>query len=542
MRFEILRRFDRVAPPFDGFDLADELYTENGTSIAFSYGADRQRFRQVNNFTGTTTIYVEGLFDREVKGALVNDVHYIVANGQAVATFSSSNDSATSTRYLHRDHVGSVTHVTNETGTLVDTFAYDAWGARRDPSNWQDYAGQPSPPPSLRRPQFTGHEGLHDVGIVHMNGRIYDPKLGRVLSADPFVQFAGDGQSYNRYSYALNNPLAYTDPSGFLAERVCFLSACGAAGSARVGAIGSGSSRPQIGVTKTIRFGGGWSGGFSIPFDNPGWGPGTTCPSGMLCQSGESESRASSPDLTIWMSTPGSTVTYTPYAGLIADDTGESRGGALASSTIAGYERNWRSYILPNITALGERGVPGSFADNAIGYTKAAYNTAVDFAAGQMGLVGAMIGPLVPRAQIADNQLMGAAIFEGGSWLAGAAFGGSTALRGAQRGLQAARSAANAAAVTNPVPRELARVVSGNRSVTTLGRAGDADVFVTAADDIAGLNASQLAQRLSISPAETFTVIRFPTPAGGGGIASPVFRTNSGFLQGGLTRGGARES
>ena len=66
-------------------------------------------------------------------------------------------------------------------------------------------------------------------------------------------------------------------------------------------------------------------------------------------------------------------------------------------------------------------------------------------------------------------------------------------------------------------------------------------MFVTAADDIAGLNASQLAQRLTISPAETFTVIRFPTPAGGGGIASPVFRTNSGFLQGGLTRGGARE-
>jgi RHS repeat-associated protein len=312
--------------------------TENGTSIAFSYGADRQRFRQVNGFTGTTTIYVEGLFDREVTGALVNDVHYILANGQAVATFSSRSDAVTSTRYLHRDHVGSVTHVTNETGTLVDSFAYDAWGARRNPSNWQDYAGQP-PAPLLRQPQFTGHEGLHDVGIVHMNGRIYDPKLGRVLSADPFVQFAGDGQSYNRYSYALNNPLAYTDPSGFLAERVCFLSGCGAAGSARVGAIGSGSSRPAIGVTRTMWFGGGWSGGFSVPLYNSGWGAGTTCPSGMLCQSGESGSRASTPDLTIWMSTPGSTVTYTPYAGLIADDTGESSGGALASSTIAGYEQ-----------------------------------------------------------------------------------------------------------------------------------------------------------------------------------------------------------
>jgi len=49
---------------------------------------------------------------------------------------------------------------------------------------------------------------------VHMNGRVYDPELGRFLSADPFVQSEGDLQNYNRYSYVLNNPLSYTDPSG----------------------------------------------------------------------------------------------------------------------------------------------------------------------------------------------------------------------------------------------------------------------------------------------------------------------------------------
>lgn len=50
--------------------------------------------------------------------------------------------------------------------------------------------------------------------VVHMNGRIYDPLLGRFLSADPVVQFPNDLQSYNRYSYTLNNPLRYTDPGG----------------------------------------------------------------------------------------------------------------------------------------------------------------------------------------------------------------------------------------------------------------------------------------------------------------------------------------
>jgi RHS repeat-associated protein len=56
---------------------------------------------------------------------------------------------------------------------------------------------------------------LDDLGLVHMNGRIYDPLLGRFLSADLQVQFPGSLQSYNRYSYVQNNPLTFTDPTGW---------------------------------------------------------------------------------------------------------------------------------------------------------------------------------------------------------------------------------------------------------------------------------------------------------------------------------------
>lgn len=49
-----------------------------------------------------------------------------------------------------------------------------------------------------------------------MNGRIYDPLIGRMLSADIVVQFPGDLQSYNRFSYVFNNPLSFIDPSGFV--------------------------------------------------------------------------------------------------------------------------------------------------------------------------------------------------------------------------------------------------------------------------------------------------------------------------------------
>jgi RHS repeat-associated protein len=140
-------------------------------------------------------------------------VHYIYAGDQPVAIYKSHESSAEETLYLHRDHLGSVVEITDEARTLVESLAYDAFGKRREPADWDPPT---SPIYANETPRgYTGHEHLDDVGIVHMNGRVYDPELGRMLSADPYVQFAGDSQSYNRYSYVLNNPLSLTDPSGF---------------------------------------------------------------------------------------------------------------------------------------------------------------------------------------------------------------------------------------------------------------------------------------------------------------------------------------
>jgi RHS repeat-associated protein len=55
-------------------------------------------------------------------------------------------------------------------------------------------------------------------GLINMNGRVYDPYLQRFLSPDPFVQEPGNAQNYNRYSYVLNNPLMYVDPSGYATQ------------------------------------------------------------------------------------------------------------------------------------------------------------------------------------------------------------------------------------------------------------------------------------------------------------------------------------
>lgn len=96
---------------------------------------------------------------------------------------------------------------------MVERLAYDAWGKRRF-ANGADDPGETIA--SLTDRGFTGHEHLEEVGLIHMNGRVYDPVIARFMSADPLIDDAFNTQSLNRYTYVINNPLAYTDPSGYL--------------------------------------------------------------------------------------------------------------------------------------------------------------------------------------------------------------------------------------------------------------------------------------------------------------------------------------
>ena len=117
---------------------------------------------------------------------------------------------------FHRQ--GSITALFNQNRKLAERYSYDAWGRRRNPANWLDYNVKA---PRLISRGYTGHslsrrggKMLDGFGLINMNGRMYDPVIGRVLSPDAYVQASGYTQSYNRYSYCLNNPLRYTDPSG----------------------------------------------------------------------------------------------------------------------------------------------------------------------------------------------------------------------------------------------------------------------------------------------------------------------------------------
>ena len=87
------------------------------------------------------------------------------------------------------------------------------------------------------------------------------------------------------------------------------------------------------------------------------------------------------------------------------------------------------------------------------------------------------------------------------------------------------------------LPSTLARVIPGEGPFMTLGPAGDVDVFVTDAAAIDGATPAQIAERLTIPPSDEYTIIEFVTPSEG--LASPVFRSNPGFIGGGTTAGGA---
>ena len=116
--------------------------------------------------------------------------------------------------YFHYDHLGSVVEVTGSFGAIVESLGYDVWGQRRDADSWLRLA-DPREHPELGTDRgFTGHEMLDHLGLVHMNARIYDPVIGRFISADSVLQFPDNIQSYDRYQYVLNNPCTFTDPSG----------------------------------------------------------------------------------------------------------------------------------------------------------------------------------------------------------------------------------------------------------------------------------------------------------------------------------------
>jgi RHS repeat-associated protein len=210
-------RFRQVT--YTAFELPRTLLGHGGLRLDFAYDAQQQRVLK-QSASGERTVYVGGLYEKRLVAGHTSHVFHVRGGGPVAQVMwtESGGGVAESTAYLHGDSLGSLETVTGEGGQVLERRKYQPYGQRGEPSN---PARAVAAGGGAYRQGFTGHEEDSEAGLLNMRGRLYEPRVGRFLTADPYVQAPFSGQAYNRYSYVFNNPLNLVDPSGFTAMEVC---------------------------------------------------------------------------------------------------------------------------------------------------------------------------------------------------------------------------------------------------------------------------------------------------------------------------------
>lgn len=187
--------------------------TEGSVQTNFMYGPDYQRIKSELFFGGElgTTKYYSGTMERVINNGYTRDIHYIPV-GNSLAIIETPLYSSSIIHFVYTDYLGSLLTRTDINGNITAEQNFDAWGRDRNPNTWQ-YGGTGISFQFFDR-GYTGHEHMPYHALINMNGRMYDPVQGRMLSPDNYVPDPWHTQGYNRYSYANNNPLVYTDPDG----------------------------------------------------------------------------------------------------------------------------------------------------------------------------------------------------------------------------------------------------------------------------------------------------------------------------------------
>ncbi|TDK59545.1 RHS repeat domain-containing protein, partial [Sapientia aquatica] len=216
-----------------------------GSQYTWQYDENHQRIKEMRiNSTGTRTTWMlhpdnaGGLgFESETNSnGIISNRHFLSVGGMSIGMLVSTTSLPTllstqttppvlasiildGVEYWHKDHLGSLVSTTDQGGNVTARYSYDPFGKRRTASgqydangtiviDWSDavnYGDQRG---------YTGHEQLDDVGIIHMNGRTFDPLTGVFMQPDPLIQDPYNLQNFNRYGYCFNNPMTCTDPSG----------------------------------------------------------------------------------------------------------------------------------------------------------------------------------------------------------------------------------------------------------------------------------------------------------------------------------------
>lgn len=192
---------------------------DDGDILIMDYGYDNSR------------MYMAAKIDGKIKEKFyVGNCEFVIDDNKAnyltylegpmgVFAVCVSNSSTSTVNYIHKDNLESWNIITDKDGKVIEERNFDAWGNMRDSKTWSKDADIKT---LMFDRGFTGHEHLVSFGLINMNGRLYDPLTSMMLSPDNNIQMPKNSQNFNRYSYCLNNPLKYTDPTGEVVESVVF--------------------------------------------------------------------------------------------------------------------------------------------------------------------------------------------------------------------------------------------------------------------------------------------------------------------------------
>ncbi|MEJ0091347.1 MAG: toxin TcdB middle/N-terminal domain-containing protein [Limisphaerales bacterium] len=176
--------------------------------VKYGYAGDGARLWKWNNQNpANLQVWIGNIY--EEKGG--KTLFHVYAGSQQICTFESGSPLAGASDtnkvgyYYHQDQLTSSSVLSDSAGNQTEVNAYFPFGRTQTASPQAGF--------KVSR-QFTGQIKDDETGLYYYNARYYDPELGRFIQADTIIPDTGNPQSYNRYSYVMNNPLRYNDPSG----------------------------------------------------------------------------------------------------------------------------------------------------------------------------------------------------------------------------------------------------------------------------------------------------------------------------------------
>jgi len=237
INYDYDKKGNRISDSINGSDTATYQYDYNnllvestseitGTNqiLEFNYGADNQRYRKYDLINNEITLYANKDYEAIYKNGAYfpTETKYYLTSYLTVTRKPSGE---VKRNFMQKDRLGSTTQILDETGIVLHTKSYDAFGKPRN-GDWSDMAGglfkakldfdDANGTIDLTKRGFTDHEHLDEMQLIHMNGRMYDYNNGRFLSVDPFIARPTSTQALNPYTYINNNPLSGVDPTGYL--------------------------------------------------------------------------------------------------------------------------------------------------------------------------------------------------------------------------------------------------------------------------------------------------------------------------------------